>query len=225
MNKTLPDETLFNIFKYLDNPIDLANCCQVCENWSQAAGDKRLWQKFYEEISIDNHLNTRPGMSDRRLSTTIDIPIEERTNALFIKISLNSLEELMDKVRSFSDKVKDNQRGSFKCYFSHNPGCLIDLQLSVGQVDRDRAPDIKEIFVLTKDLGPGELTRATNCGSTDTSVTLPDPLVSVTFIKIVNILNSRVTRYEIEKRNRTFYRQLTAVCAYIALTSLYIAYL
>lgn len=58
----LPNETLLNIFKHLDDPSDLAKASEVSKRWRQVSNDNCLWKNFGAKskqayMQLANNLN------------------------------------------------------------------------------------------------------------------------------------------------------------------------
>lgn len=49
----LPDEILYEVFSYLDNPITLGRCLRVNKQWKKVANNEGLWKKLYPEEAFN----------------------------------------------------------------------------------------------------------------------------------------------------------------------------
>jgi len=104
----LPVELVTYIFTLLNQRVDELNCSQVCKEWNTIITDitSRIWSKAVGPEFIGS---ARASLYER------PIKIQQESLKRLIKEQPKSAKELVTRIQSFVDRLKEQENGLFLC--------------------------------------------------------------------------------------------------------------
>lgn len=106
----MPDELKLQIVSYLP-AYHLSKCCLVNKTWNSWASQENVWEA-----------------TDEKVSNFTKSSFKTYVNSFDEKYTVNSLEQVIEQCKKFSESTPFNQTGLFHCRFPSNP----DMWLTVS---------------------------------------------------------------------------------------------